>query len=82
MSRRQDNLESGDKDHERRVLPDHVRFFGETIAGVAATSRRIAEQVVQAIEVEYEEIPAVFSSMRREKKVHPRFGRKEMSRHQ
>ena len=52
---------SGDKDHERRVLPDHVRFFGETIAGVAATSRRIAEQAVQAIEVEYEELPAVFS---------------------
>ena len=52
---------SGDKDHERRVLPDHVRFFGETIAGVAATSRKIAEQAVQAIEVEYEELPAVFS---------------------
>ena len=23
---------SGDRDHERRALPDHVRFFGETIA--------------------------------------------------
>jgi CO/xanthine dehydrogenase Mo-binding subunit len=52
---------SGDRDHERRALPDHVRFFGETIAGVAATSRKIAEQAVQALEVEYEELPAVLS---------------------
>ena len=38
-----------------------MRFFGETIAAVAATTRKIAEQAVQAIEVEYEELPAVFS---------------------
>ena len=52
---------AGDRDHERRILPDHVRFVGETIAAVAATSRRVAEEAVQALEVEYEELPAVFS---------------------
>ncbi|MDA4129738.1 MAG: xanthine dehydrogenase family protein molybdopterin-binding subunit [Thaumarchaeota archaeon] len=51
----------GDRDHERRALPDRVRFLGETIAAVAATSRKVAEQAVQAIEVEYEELPAVFT---------------------
>lgn len=52
---------AGDRDHERRALPDHVRFLGETIAAVAATSRKIAEQAVQALEVEYEELPSVFT---------------------
>ncbi|MDG6904964.1 MAG: xanthine dehydrogenase family protein molybdopterin-binding subunit [Nitrososphaerota archaeon] len=52
---------SGDRDHQRRVLPDRVRFVGETIAAVAATSRKIAETAVQALRVEYDELPAVFS---------------------
>jgi xanthine dehydrogenase molybdenum-binding subunit len=51
----------GDRDHERRVLPDLVKFAGETIAAIAATNRRVAEEALQAIEVEYEELPAVIS---------------------
>ncbi len=62
----------GDRDHERRVLPDHVRFFGETIAAVAATSRKTAEQAVQTLEVEYEELPAVFSLQEARKEGAPR----------
>src|SRR5437868_14749331 len=39
---------------------DEVRFRGEAIAAVAATSLEIAEAAVRAIEVEYETLPAVF----------------------
>jgi CO/xanthine dehydrogenase Mo-binding subunit len=37
-----------------------VRFLGEAIAAVAATSLEIAEAAVRAIEIEYEPLPAVF----------------------
>ena len=37
-----------------------VRFRGEAIAAVAATSLEIAEAAVRAIEIEYEPLPAVF----------------------
>ncbi|MGH2637838.1 MAG: xanthine dehydrogenase family protein molybdopterin-binding subunit, partial [Rhabdochlamydiaceae bacterium] len=63
---------SGDRDHERRALPDHVKFVGETIAGVAATSRRVAEQAVQALEVEYEKLPAVLSTEQARREDAPR----------
>lgn len=53
--------QSGDRDHQRRALPDRVRFIGETIAAVAATSRRIAQEALNSIEVEYNQMPAVFS---------------------
>ena len=39
---------------------DVVRFRGEAIAAVAATSLEIAEAAVRAIEIEYEPLPAVF----------------------
>ena len=39
---------------------DRVRFVGDPIAAVAATSEQIAEQAVDLIEVEYEELPAYF----------------------
>ena len=39
---------------------DVVRFRGEAIAAVAATSLEVAEAAVRAIEVEYEPLPAVF----------------------
>jgi CO/xanthine dehydrogenase Mo-binding subunit len=37
-----------------------VRFRGEAIAAVAATSLEIAEAAVRAIEIEYQPLPAVF----------------------
>jgi CO/xanthine dehydrogenase Mo-binding subunit len=39
---------------------DKVRFIGDKVAAVAAESRDAAEEAVDLIEVEYEELPAVF----------------------
>jgi len=39
---------------------DKVRFIGEDVAAVAAISEDIAEEAVNLIKVEYEELPAVF----------------------
>jgi CO/xanthine dehydrogenase Mo-binding subunit len=39
---------------------DRVRFFGERVAAVAADDEDIAQQALNLIEVEYEELPAVF----------------------
>jgi CO/xanthine dehydrogenase Mo-binding subunit len=38
---------------------DRVRFIGDYVAAVAAESREIAEAAAAAIEVEYEELPAI-----------------------
>jgi CO/xanthine dehydrogenase Mo-binding subunit len=46
---------------DRRIFAlDRVRFVGEPVAGVAADSPEIAEQAIELIEVEYEELPGVF----------------------
>jgi CO/xanthine dehydrogenase Mo-binding subunit len=42
---------------------DRVRFIGEKVAVVAAEDRNIAEEAAQQIEVEYEEMPAVFDPL-------------------
>ncbi|MBI2986588.1 MAG: xanthine dehydrogenase family protein molybdopterin-binding subunit [Deltaproteobacteria bacterium] len=39
---------------------DRVRFVGDPVAAVAAESRDIAEEALGLIEIEYEEVPAVF----------------------
>ena len=39
---------------------DKARFVGDRVAAVAAESREAAEEAVNLIEVEYEELPAVF----------------------
>ncbi len=39
---------------------DKVRYIGDEVAAVAATSEDIAEEALDLIEVEYEELPAVF----------------------
>ena len=52
---------SGERLHDRRVFTDRVRFVGDTIGAVAATNRKIAQRAVDSIEVEYEELPAVFT---------------------
>jgi CO/xanthine dehydrogenase Mo-binding subunit len=41
------------------LAADKVRFFGEPVAAVAATSRYIAEDAAELIQVEYEPLPAV-----------------------
>ena len=53
----------------RRILDmpmlarDKVRFIGEKVAAVAADDPDIAEEATTLIDVEYEEIPAVFDSL-------------------
>jgi CO/xanthine dehydrogenase Mo-binding subunit len=42
---------------------DRVRFIGEKVAVVAAQDRDVAEEAAQMIEVEYEELPAVFDPL-------------------
>ncbi|HXP91837.1 MAG TPA: xanthine dehydrogenase family protein molybdopterin-binding subunit [Candidatus Binatia bacterium] len=39
---------------------DRVRFIGDYVAAVAAETREIAEAAAAAIDVEYEELPAIF----------------------
>ncbi len=41
---------------------DRVRYVGDPVAGVAATSEEIAEKALQLIEVEYEVLPPVLDS--------------------
>jgi len=49
---------------DRPVLAGEcVRYFGEPVAGVIATSEAIAEEATRLVEVEYEELPAVFGPM-------------------
>ncbi|MPZ50501.1 MAG: molybdopterin-dependent oxidoreductase [Dehalococcoidia bacterium] len=42
---------------------DRVRFFGERIAAVAADDEDIAQRALDLIEIEYEELPAVFDPL-------------------
>ncbi len=44
-----------------RVLDKKVRFVGDAVALVAATTEKIAEEALSLIEVEYEVLPAVFN---------------------
>jgi len=46
---------------DRPLLPaDKVRFIGDNVAAVAAIDEDIAEEALDLIKVEYEELPAVF----------------------
>jgi xanthine dehydrogenase molybdenum-binding subunit len=45
---------------DQYILDDRVRFWGEGVAAVAATSEEIADEALDLIEVEYEPLPALF----------------------
>ena len=47
---------------DERVISDKARFVGDAIAAVAAVNEEIAEEALGLIEVEYEELPAVFDA--------------------
>ena len=57
---------------------DHVRWQGEPVAMVVAKSRAVAEDAVELIEAEYEELPAVCDAERALDRdaplIHPEFG--------
>jgi CO/xanthine dehydrogenase Mo-binding subunit len=42
---------------------DRVRFIGDRVAAVAADSPELAQRAIQAIEVDYDELPAVFDPL-------------------
>lgn len=44
-----------------RVMSDHVRYAGQVVAAVAAVDEDTAERALSLIDVEYEELPAVFN---------------------
>ena len=46
---------------ETALATDRVRFIGDEIAAVAAIDRETAEKAVELIDVDYEELPGVFS---------------------
>ena len=45
------------------LAEERVRFAGERVAAVAAEDRDAAEEALALIEVEYEELPAVFDPL-------------------
>ncbi|MBI3075765.1 MAG: molybdopterin-dependent oxidoreductase [Deltaproteobacteria bacterium] len=47
-------------DDELPLCDDRVRYVGDEVAAVAAIDRDTAEEALDLIEVEYEELPAVF----------------------
>ena len=50
--------------HDQPILAiDKVRFVGEPVAVVLAADPHVAEQAVQAITAEYEELPAVYDEV-------------------
>ena len=50
---------------EYALAVDKVRFIGDEVAAVAAVDRDTAEEALELIQVEYEELPAVFDVGRR-----------------
>ncbi|MCK4257643.1 MAG: xanthine dehydrogenase family protein [Halanaerobiales bacterium] len=50
---------------------DKVRYIGDAVAAVAAESEAIAEKALELIEVEYNELPALFDPMESMKKDAP-----------
>lgn len=50
----------GDDPKDTRVFDDVVRYFGQRVAVVIAESQRAAERGVRLVEVDYEDLPAVF----------------------
>jgi CO/xanthine dehydrogenase Mo-binding subunit len=45
------------------LAQDRVRYIGEKIAAVAATDRDIVQEALELIDVEYEQLPAVFDPL-------------------
>jgi xanthine dehydrogenase molybdenum-binding subunit len=45
---------------DQYLFDDKVRYVGDEVAAVAATSEAVAEQALKLIKVEYEQLPAVF----------------------
>jgi CO/xanthine dehydrogenase Mo-binding subunit len=53
--------DAGEREQDRRVFTDRVRFVGDCIGAVAAKTRNVAQEAVDAIGVDYEEERGSFS---------------------
>ena len=62
----------GERLHKRRVFADKVRFVGDCIGAIAATSRKIAQEAVESVQVSYNVLPAVFDPMQAMKAESPK----------
>ncbi|CAG9170956.1 xanthine dehydrogenase family protein molybdopterin-binding subunit [Cupriavidus pinatubonensis] len=62
---------------DQYILDDKVRYWGEGVAAVAATSEDIAAHAIELIEVEYETLPAVFTTEDAERSDAPRIHDRE-----
>jgi xanthine dehydrogenase molybdenum-binding subunit len=49
--------------YDVRVLEDKVRYVGDAVAAVAAIDERTAEEALELIRVDYQELPAVFDEI-------------------
>ena len=49
---------------EYALAKDKVRYIGDEVAAVCATDLETAEEAIELIEVEYEELPAVFDPLK------------------
>ena len=62
---------------------ERVRYAGEPVAGVVAISEEIAHEAAQLVEVEYEEVPAVFDPVEAAQEdaplLHPDLGEYEVA---
>ena len=59
---------------DQLLFPDRVRFFGEWVAAVVATSEEIAREAVKLIKVKYEALPVITDlsqALTSEVKIHP-----------
>ncbi len=53
---------------DQYILDNKVRYWGDGVAAVAATTEEIAEEALELIDVEYEELPGLFTV---EEAMHP-----------
>ncbi len=49
--------------YDVRVLEDKVRYVGDAVAAVAAVDEKTADQAVELIDVQYEQLPAAFDEL-------------------
>ena len=52
---------AGPRPHDETLFSEHVRFVGDRVAAVVATSRATAEAAAALVEVEYDELPPLLT---------------------
>lgn len=49
--------------YDVRILDEEVRYVGDAVAAVAAVNEKVAEEAIELIDVDYEQLPAVFDEI-------------------